>query len=254
MTSICLSSIKGGTGKSSTAIMLSKYLAKAGKKVLCIDLDPQNSLSFHFLDSKEVVETKNIAMAFQSGNLMNNILPTNHENIDIIQSSFTLVNLRSTPEKSLKRLLVQLKDSYDFLIMDTAPTWDNIVLNAIHAADYIISPARLAEFDHKGARFYRDQLTMDTEKLENWHILLNFYKEPRSDNPESLTNQYLNLFHSDFNNILEVKIPETILVQKSIDTLEVISTALNKKKLHDSIIKLASMFLDDEDISFVESF
>lgn len=252
MTTICLSSIKGGTGKTSTAIMLSKYLAKADKRVLCIDLDPQNSLSFHYLENE--VEDKNIALALQTGNLVRHITQSNHQNIDIIQSSFSLVNLRAISEKALKRLLSQVEDFYDFLIIDTAPTWDNIVLNAINAADYIISPARLAQFDYKGAMFYRGQLTMDTEKANDWYILLNFFKEPRTDNPDNLTNQYISLFNEEFSNILDVRIPDTTLVQKSIDTQEPISEAQSKKKLHDSISQLASLFLEDCTFSLVRRF
>lgn len=254
MTTICLSSIKGGTGKSSISIMLSKYLAKTGKRILCIDLDPQNSLTFHFLDDQQTIDNHNIALALQAGNLLNHIVPSNHEKVDIIPSSFSLVNLRAISEKALKKLLPQLKNIYDFLIIDTAPTWDNIVLNAIHASDYIISPARLAQFDHKGAMFFRDQLTMDTDKVYDWYILINFYKEPRTDNPENLTNQYLDLFSNDFPNILNMKIPETILVQKSIDTQEIISEAHGKKKLHDSISSLAKLFLDENATSYVRQF
>lgn len=252
MKTICLSSIKGGTGKTSTAIMLSKFLAKAGKRVLCIDMDIQNSLSFHFLD--EEVEDRNIALALHAGNLGKNIVASNYDGIDIIQSSFTLVNLRSITDKALKRLLPQVKQHYDFCIIDTAPTWDNIVLNAINAADYIISPAKLAQFDLKGARFYQGQLTMDTDKINDWYIMLNFFKEPRTDNPENLTNQYLDMFAVWFDNILDIKIPNTTLIQRSIDTDEPISEAKDKKSLHDAISRLASLFLEENETCKVGRF
>jgi len=245
MTTICLSSIKGGVGKTSIAIMLSKLLAKAGKEVLCMDMDIQNSLSFHFLD--EEVENRNIALALHIGNLPQNIVKSNYENIDIIQSSFSLVNLRSIADKALKRLIPQVEDLYDFCIIDTAPTWDNIVLNAINAADYVISPARLAQFDLKGARFYQEQLVMDTSKVEDWYILLNFFKEPRTDNPENLTNQYLAMFSEWFDNILDIRIPNTSLIQKSIDTDEPISDAKSKKNLFDAISRLGAMFLGENE-------
>jgi len=234
--------------------MLSKFLAKSGKNVLCIDLDPQNSLSFHFLDNSVLIEGQNIALALQSGNLSNNIVRSNYNGIDIIPSSFSLVNLRAISEKTLKKLLPQISTEYDFLIIDTAPTWDNIVLNAISAADYVISPIRLAQFDYKGAMFYRDQLTMDTEKVQDWYILINYFRDPRSNNPENLTNQYLSLFQGEFSNILDLKIPETKLAQKSIDTLESISHAKNKRNLYDAISSLAVLFIDEDNTVEVRSF
>ena len=254
MTTICLSSIKGGTGKTSTAILLSKYLAKAGKRILNIDMDPQNSLSFYYLSGEESQEDRNIALAIHTGNLLDNIIHTDYENIHLIQSSFNLVNLRSLPDKQLSRMTNQLENFYDFLIIDTAPTWDNLVLNAINAADFIISPARYAQFDFKGAKFYRDQLFMETNKVDNWYILVNFFKDPRTDNPDNLTNQYIDMFTNEFSNILNIKVPNTELIKKYVDAGETISEAQNKKQLHESIGDLCSVFLDEDETIHVERF
>lgn len=249
MLKICFSSIKGGTGKSTLSILLSRYLASTGKRILCIDLDIQNSQTFYYLDDSKIIENKNIALALQSGNIIENISKTSTQNIDIIPSSFSLVNLRAISPKTLSRVISQINDDYDFVIIDTAPTWDNISLNGIIASDYIISPVRLAQFDFKGANFYKNQIAMDTGQIENWYILINFFKSPRTKNPENLTNQYLSLFQSEFSNILDCMIPDTKLAQKSIDTLEVISHAKDKMKLFSAIEMLANLFLSKHEFT-----
>lgn len=56
MKTICFSSIKGGTGKSSLCILLANYTAAAGYRVLVADLDIQNSATSYYLDSPEEVD------------------------------------------------------------------------------------------------------------------------------------------------------------------------------------------------------
>ncbi|MEI6388823.1 MAG: hypothetical protein WCQ50_19585, partial [Spirochaetota bacterium] len=104
---------------------------------------------------------------------------------------------------------------------DTPPTYDNLVLNAIHAADLIITPVAFSQFDFKGALFFQSQLRRETDKLRAWHLLFNFYKPARSDNPDTLRNQYESLFRDAFGDIIApVTIPETSLIRRSIDTGE----------------------------------
>jgi chromosome partitioning protein len=241
MKSICFSSIKGGTGKSSLCILTANYAASAGYSVLVADLDLQNSASSYYLDSPDEADRKNIAAALHTERIDENIIPSNYPGIDILASSLDLVKLRAIGERTLARILTAADLPYDFLFVDTPPTYDNIVLNAVNASDLIITPVAFSQFDYKGALFYEAQLKRDTNKLPAWHILFNFYRPPRSDNPDALRNQYEALFRDAFGNtILPITIPETMLIRRSIDTGGSITTSHAKAQLHAAITTLAA--------------
>ena len=241
MKTTAFSSIKGGTGKSSLAILTANYCAAAGARVLVVDLDIQNSASFFYLAHPEDAERKNIAAALQSGDLAGNIVPSNTAGVDLLSSAFALVNLRACSERTLRKAIAAAVLPYDFAFIDCAPTYDNLVLNAVNASDLIITPVRMSQFDWKGARFYQDQLTADTDKAAAWRILFNFYRPPRSDSPDTLANQYETQFREAFGGkILPVAIPESALVQRAIDTRESITEAETKRKLFGAIKDLAA--------------
>jgi chromosome partitioning protein len=241
MRTICFSSIKGGTGKSSLCILTANYAASAGSRVLVADLDLQNSATSYYLDSPDEADRKNIAAALHTEHIAENIIPSNYPGIDILASSLDLVKLRAIGERTLARILSTSDRPYDFLFVDTPPTYDNIVLNAVNASDLIITPVAFSQFDYKGAFFYEAQLKRDTDKQSSWRILFNFYRPPRSDNPDALRNQYEALFRDAFGNtILPVTIPDTTLIRRSIDTGERISTATAKASLHEALSSLAA--------------
>ena len=237
---VSFSSIKGGTGKTSICIHVANYCAAAGYRVLVIDFDIQNSLSFYYLDELSVTDRKNLALALNSRDLIANILPSNCFGIDILASSFSLTNLRTIGANTLRRMIAESKPGYDFILIDCAPTYDNLVQNAICASDLILTPVRLSQFDFKGATFYRDQIAQDTDRIAAWRIVFNFYKPPRTNNSESLRNQYELLFRNTFEAvILPIQIPETTALQRCIDTREKMTDALNKAALFRAIHDLS---------------
>ena len=178
---VSFSSIKGGTGKTSICIHVANYCAAAGYRVLVIDFDIQNSLSFYYLDELSVTDRKNLALALNSKDLIGNILPSNCFGIDILASSFSLTNLRTIGREHPSANDRRDKPGYDFILIDCAPTYDNLVQNAICASDLILTPVRLSQFDFKGAIFYRDQIAQDTDRLAAWRIVFNFYKAPENE-------------------------------------------------------------------------
>ncbi len=239
MKTICFASIKGGTGKSSLSILAANRTAASGNRVLVIDLDLQNSATFYYLDNPELAERRHVANALRTGDLASNIIPSNYMGVDIIPSSFDLTRIHEVGLDCLRTALDGISDSYDFAFIDTAPTYDNLVLNAINASDFVITPVRFSRFDYKGALFLRDQIGIDTEKAGNWRILFNFYCQDRSTRADSDRKLYEQLFRGAFDDIvLPVTIPETVLVRKAIDKLERITTAVSKSALHGAIGQL----------------
>jgi cellulose biosynthesis protein BcsQ len=147
--------------------------------------------------------------------------------------------MRDIKRTDLRDLLTGLP--YDFVVVDTAPTYDGLVLAGITAADTILTPARFTRFDYKGAYFVREQLRSETDKLDAWRLLFNFYKPARTDNPDANRNLFETMFRDTFGDaIAPVTIPETALVARAIDTAEKITGAASKAALHGAIEALAA--------------
>ncbi len=241
MKTICFSSIKGGTGKSSLCILTANYAAAAGYRVLVADLDLQNSLTSYYLDSPEPAERWNLASALHTERIPENIVESCREGVDILASSLDLVKLRAIGERTLKRMIDDVTLPYDFLFVDAPPTYDNLVLNALHAADLILTPVAFTQFDLKGALFYRAQIKRDTDKLPAWRVLFNFYRPARTENPDALRNQYETLFRENFGDaVVPFSIPESAYVRRSIDTGEKITASTAKSPLHAAVSALAA--------------
>jgi len=244
MKAITFSAIKGGVGKTSIAILFGRYLIASGFKVLFIDMDIQNSLSFYCSSEENDVkyETYNIANALMNGKLKENII-TNNE-LNFISSSLNLTKLRGLGEKTLLNMRPQIENDFDYCIIDTPPTYDSLVLNAINFSDIIVTPISLSLFDFKSLNFLKAEIETETTKINNWKILFNKYKESRSDNPDTELNQYKNLFTDNFNNILNTKIIDTAHIQKAIDFKVKITEKEPKTKLYNSILGLANELLN----------
>jgi len=225
---ITFSNLKGGTGKTTTAILTANILAGNGFKVLCIDLDIQNSLSLYYLNDFEIIEQKNIYNVFQDEPVINNVIPIS-DNLHLIPSKLNLVNFRNTPRLNYLSKAFQ-NIEYDFIIMDTSPTFDNVLINAYKATDLLIIPTQLALFDFKAVAFLFEQFENYEIKTET-KILLN-----RIKHNEQTENIYYNAFIDTFNSkVLPVFIPETTLIKKAIENKEIISKAKAKEKTFTAI-------------------
>ena len=133
---ITVYSIKGGTGKTTLTVIFINALIKEGYRCLAIDTDASNnSLSFYFDDSGELVQDKAIFNVFL-GDPIRDCVKTINENLHLIRGDVRLNEFRSTDSlKKLKRSLQGL--DYDFGIIDTSPTYDNITANVLMASDIL---------------------------------------------------------------------------------------------------------------------
>ncbi|MGN3962122.1 ParA family protein [Burkholderia gladioli] len=159
---IVVANFKGGVTKTTTSTLLAQGLSmRRGRKVLHIDLDPQGSATTLYginphaeIDSAQTIMP--LVEAYLAGETFDmRTLPiqTYWPNVDIIPSASELFNAEfMLParaagsdegvrfEQVLHNGIVQLKDDYDFIIIDTAPTLSYLTINAIFAADGVIVP------------------------------------------------------------------------------------------------------------------
>ena len=143
---------KGGTGKTTTTINLGSALAKLGKKVLLLDLDPQGNLSY----SLGLSDTKySMAHVLEGKKSLNDIIvkkdgvhiaPVSGELVDI---EISLVNLKNR-ERFLKEKLSELKESYDYILIDSPPSLSLLTLNSLNAATEVLIPLQLEVLTMQG--------------------------------------------------------------------------------------------------------
>lgn len=157
---ISIANQKGGTAKSTTAVHLAAALKISGKKVLLADFDPQGDTSAYMgFTEDEAASINNLMQEFISGRKVNirDIIRTSEKNggieyipadIGLASAEFYLAPVMAR-ETVLKRLLSQVVNDYDYIIIDCQPSLGILVLNALAAADGVVIPAQTQEFSKK---------------------------------------------------------------------------------------------------------
>lgn len=151
---IAVANQKGGVGKTTTSMNLAASLATMEKKVLLIDADPQaNASSGLGVDSKQVDSTIYSALTGQMP-MRETIYTTDIEGLDIIHvdlvgAEIEMLKMRSR-ETVLKRLLADVKDEYDYILIDCSPSLGLITVNALTAAQSVIIPVQCEYFALEG--------------------------------------------------------------------------------------------------------
>jgi chromosome partitioning protein len=195
MKTIAINSIKGGTGKSTLAVLLISALTKAGFRCLCIDADAGNhSLSFHLSDCNlyELHKGKTIFNLFM-GEPLGECITRINDRLDLVSGDVRLNEFRSTDSlKRLKRILYNT--DYDFTIIDTSPAYDNIAGNVLTASDVLLIPVQQDMFSYQSLIYQYEKLAeLELNNLDT-HIIFNQFEKPLSENQSTYRNQITNLF------------------------------------------------------------
>ena len=147
---------KGGVGKTTTAINLGACLGVLEYKTLLVDLDPQaNASSGVGVDPRQVVQGSYEVISGDAA-LRDCIVPSSSPNLDVLPTNLDLVGAEielvhaDQRERKLRQALEDIRDEYDFIVLDCSPSLGLLTLNALTAADSVMVPSSANTSPWKG--------------------------------------------------------------------------------------------------------
>ncbi len=170
---ISVANQKGGCGKTTTAINLSSALSHNGKRTLLIDLDPQShaSLGLNFEDQDSLY---NVISKLTPRKLkIRNIIKKVDANFDIVPSSILVGTLEQEladeigRETKILEIINEIKNDYDYIIIDCPPSLGILTVNSIRASDEVIIPVETSRFSMQGVDHLLDIIHLIRDRLNH---------------------------------------------------------------------------------------
>lgn len=224
---VTITNQKGGVGKTTTATSLFAGLSKIGKKTLAIDMDSQCNFSYCLKADSSKPSLINV---FRGEISLKDAIQKNEVG-DFVQSDKNLDNVMtelSALDKvyKLSKVLKDIKDSYDYVIIDTPPALSPLTINALVASNSVIIPVQADSFSMQGAEALAETIKGIREvngNLEISGILIVRYKGRAG------LAQHMNKKFEDFAKVFDTKVFNT----KIRDAIAIQESQLARKNIFD---------------------
>jgi chromosome partitioning protein len=147
---------KGGVGKTTTVVNLGSYLALAGERVLVVDLDPQGNATSGLGLDRLSIERSIYDAVIDGANLRELTVSGPVPGLDVVPSAIALAGaeVELAPlegrERRLDRLLAEVADDYDYILVDCPPSLGLLTVNALTAADSVLIPLQCEYYALEG--------------------------------------------------------------------------------------------------------
>ena len=152
----CVANQKGGVGKTTTTVNLAAGLAAVGKTVLVVDLDPQGNATMGSGIDKRALQLSVYDVLLESAAIGEAVLPSPRggyqvlgANRELAGAEVELVDLERR-EKRLRRALAEVRDRYEFVLIDCPPSLSLLTLNGLCAAHGVLVPMQCEYFALEG--------------------------------------------------------------------------------------------------------